>query len=83
MNAFAAHILRGEPLVADGREGLNGLLLSNAMHLSDWLDQSVTLPMDEALFEKLLAERRANSRHKDTQDLLLDPSVSYRGHKVN
>ena len=33
MNAFAAAILRGEPLVADGREGVNGLTLSLAREL--------------------------------------------------
>ena len=27
-NAFAAHILRGEPLVAEGVEGINGLTIS-------------------------------------------------------
>ena len=54
LNAFAAHILRDEALVADGREGINGLMLSNAMHLSDWLGHAVTLPFDEVLFEQLL-----------------------------
>ena len=39
LNAFAANILRGEPLVADGREGIRGLMLSNAMHLSSWLNE--------------------------------------------
>lgn len=34
LNAFAGAILRGEPLVADGTEGIRGLELSNAMHLS-------------------------------------------------
>ena len=34
LNAFADHIRTGAPLVADGREGINGLMLSNAIHLS-------------------------------------------------
>lgn len=38
LNAFAGAILRGEPLVADGTEGIRGLELSNAMHLSSWTD---------------------------------------------
>lgn len=50
LNAFAGAILRGEPLVANGTEGIRGLELSNAMHLSSWTDQTVTLPIDEALF---------------------------------
>ena len=36
MNAFADAIENGGALVADGREGINGLMLSNAMHLSAW-----------------------------------------------
>ena len=34
MKAFAGKILHGTPLVAGGEEGINGLMLSNAMHLS-------------------------------------------------
>lgn len=64
LNAFAAHILRGEPLVADGCEGINGLTLSNAMHLSSWLGHPVDIPFDEELFLSELNKRRATSRLK-------------------
>lgn len=64
LNAFAAHILRGEKMIADGREGINGLMLSNAMHLSSWLKKPVTLPIDETLFRDMLFERCKTSRHK-------------------
>ena len=64
LNAFAAHILRGEPLVAEGAEGINGLTLSNAMHLSAWTDQMISLPPDEDLFLTELNKRRAVSRQK-------------------
>jgi len=64
LNAFAAHILRGEPLVADGREGINGLTISNAMHLSAWLGQEVKLPFDEDLYYDELMKRVATSRRK-------------------
>ncbi|MCL2002509.1 MAG: Gfo/Idh/MocA family oxidoreductase [Oscillospiraceae bacterium] len=57
-NAFAAHILRGEPLTAHGSEGLNSLELSNAMQLSSWLGQTVELPADENMYLKLLNEKR-------------------------
>ncbi len=67
LNAFAAHILRGEPLVANGCEGINGLTLSNAMHLSSWLGHPVDLPFDEQLFLDELNKRRATSRLK-TED---------------
>ena len=67
LNAFAAHILRGEPLVANGCEGINGLTLSNAMHLSSWLGHAVDIPFDEQLFLDELNKRRATSRLK-TED---------------
>ena len=77
MNAFAAHILRGEPLVADGREGIRGLMLSNAMHLSSWLDQTVSLPIDEQKFLDLLKEKQKTSRRKEEQDVTISTAGSY------
>lgn len=65
MNAFAGAILRGEPLVADGREGIRGLTISNAMHLSAWTGKSVELPLDEHLFLNLLLEHVKTSRRKE------------------
>jgi len=66
INAFAAAILRGEPTVADGREGINGLLISNAMHLSAWTGKEIELAsFDHALFREELAQRAANSRRKE------------------
>jgi len=44
-------------LYATGEDGLNELILSNAMHLSGWLNKTVTLPLDHDLFLKLLKER--------------------------
>ena len=61
---FAAAILRDEPLVADGREGINGLLISNAMHLSAWTGKPVELPFDEVLYKDLLMEKVKTSRRK-------------------
>ena len=81
LRAFAAHIESGEPLVADGREGVNGLMLSNAMHLSAWTGETVSLPIDEEKFLALLNERRATSRHKEDADVVMDTSNSF-GSKV-
>ncbi|MBR4942339.1 MAG: Gfo/Idh/MocA family oxidoreductase [Clostridia bacterium] len=64
LNQFAANILRGEPLVARGEEGINGLTLSNAMHLSSWLGKPVELPIDEDLYYDLLKEKIASSKRK-------------------
>ena len=77
LNAFAAHILRGEPMVADGREGIRGLMLSNAMHLSSWLGKEVSLPIDEQLFHQLLQEKCKTSRHKEERDVTISTEGSY------
>ena len=83
LNAFAGAILRGEPLVANGTEGIRGLELSNAMHLSSWTDQTVTLPIDEALFlEKLNEHRKASKVKTEVTEATFDTSDSY-GSKVS
>ncbi|MEG1426101.1 MAG: Gfo/Idh/MocA family oxidoreductase [Oscillospiraceae bacterium] len=82
LNAFAANILRGEPLIADGKEGINGLTLSNAMHLSSWLKCPVSLPFDEDLYLCELNKRRATSRHKQDSGITFDTANSYGSRKV-
>ena len=65
LNAFAAHLLRGEPLIADGREGINGLSISNASHLSAWTGKTVSLPLDDEEYYNELMKRVATSRRKE------------------
>ena len=82
VNAWGGAILRGEPLVADGREGINGLTLSNAMHLSAFLGREVTLPIDEDLYYEELMKRVAVSRHKafdPSKAIVADLSNTYSG----
>ena len=74
INAFAAHLLRGEPLIASAEDGVRALELSNAIHLSGWLGRPVSLPLDEALFNRLLRERIAGSRPKDTENITYQTS---------
>ncbi len=82
LNAFAAHILRGEPLVAEGVEGIRGLTLSNAMHLSSFLGKPVELPFDEDLYYDELMKRVATSRRKENvKAVVADTSSSYAGAK--
>ena len=77
MKAFAGAILRGTPLVADGREGIRGLALSNAIHLSSWLDRTVEIPVDEDVFLEELNKRRATSRKKEGSGVVFDTEGSY------
>lgn len=52
---FARHILFGEELIAPGEEGINGVRLANAIHLSSWLDKEVSLSdFDDDLYLELL-----------------------------
>ncbi len=66
LNAWAGNILHGTPLVAPGAEGINGAMLSNAMHLSDFLGHAVELPIDEDVYYNELMKRVATSRKKET-----------------
>lgn len=59
---FANAILRGEPLISPGADGLNELMLSNAAYLSQWTGNArVDLPLDGAKFDALLGAHAANS----------------------
>jgi predicted dehydrogenase len=77
LNAWADAILRGGEMIAHGEEGINGLTLSNAMHLSSWLGRAVELPLDEDLFLDELNKRRATSRIKTGEAVTLDTRGTY------
>ncbi|MBB6673392.1 Gfo/Idh/MocA family protein [Cohnella nanjingensis] len=59
---FTDALLNGAPLLAPGEEGILGLSISNAMHLSAWREEWVDLPLDEAAFETELQRRIDTSR---------------------
>ena len=64
---FTNALLHGEPLLAPGEEGIHGLTISNAMHLSAWTEDWVDLPLDEDLFyEKLQEKIRTSVFRKET-----------------
>lgn len=77
LRAFAGKILRGTPLVAEGNEGIYGLSLSNAMHLSSWLGKPVEFPIDEDLFLEMLNERRKTSKVKKGTEVTFDVEGTY------
>ena len=72
-------ILKGTPLLSPGVEGINGLTISNAMHLSSWLDDWVELPIDEDLFYEKLKEKieKSSFKKKTTEDVVLDVDGTY------
>ncbi|MDR3216884.1 MAG: Gfo/Idh/MocA family oxidoreductase [Clostridiaceae bacterium] len=60
---FSRAVLFGEPLIAPGADGIRGLTLSNAVHLSSWLGEAVTLPLDEELYIEELNKRVEEERN--------------------
>ncbi|HEV7167979.1 MAG TPA: Gfo/Idh/MocA family oxidoreductase [Micrococcaceae bacterium] len=54
---FAANILDGTPLLAPGSDGINGVRLANAIHLSSWKGAEVPLDFDEDEYLELLNKR--------------------------
>ncbi|MFW6457012.1 MAG: Gfo/Idh/MocA family protein [Planctomycetota bacterium] len=66
-------------LVADGREGIKGLEISNAMLMSTWVDDWVELPVDEDKYYELLQERVEVSDYEPgtDEDQALDVDGSF------
>ena len=77
LKAFADRILHGGRLVAEGTEGIRGLTLSNAMHLSSWLDRTIEIPFDEDLFLAELNKRRAQSVRKQDKGIVFDTTGTF------
>ena len=74
---FVNNILFGEKLVAPATDGIYGLSISNAIHLSSWLGQWVELPIDEELFLEELNKKIAGSKDKDVKEKVLDTENTY------
>ena len=79
IRAWGGAILRGEPLVAHGSEGIYGLTISNAIHLSAWLGKEIDVAtLDEELFYSELQKRVATSRRKtNVTEQVADTSGTY------
>ena len=59
---FAEAVLNGKELLAKGEEGINGLTISNAIHLSAWTGEIVDVKnFPDDRFYELLQEKIANS----------------------
>ena len=82
LNYFASAILRGTELIARGEEGINGLTISNAMHLSAFLDKEIALPFDDELFYEELMKRVKTSRRKEgIKAVFADTEGSFAGNR--
>ncbi len=61
---FARSVLFGEPLTAPGEDGLNAVELINGLILSGKTGRTVSVPVDRAEYDHLIAELQATSREK-------------------
>ncbi|RNA67174.1 Gfo/Idh/MocA family protein [Alteribacter keqinensis] len=75
---FVDNILYGTPLLATGTEGIKSLAASNAMQLSTWIDDWVTLPVNEDLYHQKLTEKIKQSKiGKSVSDKTLSVDGTY------
>ena len=82
INAFAAHLLRGTPLVAEAEDGLRALQLSNAIHLAGWTGKRVEIPADPGIFDRELAQRIAHSTTREKTDITYETDHSQTGRSI-
>jgi predicted dehydrogenase len=78
LNNVANAILGYEELYAKAEEGIHGVALANAMHLSAWENRTVDMPVDGDAFLRHLNERIATSTvRKDNVVDKVDGSINY------
>jgi predicted dehydrogenase len=83
INAFAAHLLRGEPLTAKAEDGLRELELSNAIHLSGWTGETLRIPVSKERFDGELDKRIAGSRNTKTGDITYETNHNGTGARLS
>ena len=82
MSNFANALLGKEEFFVDGKEGINGVELMNAIELSGWRGGvPITLPVNEDEYLEELNKRRATSRLKVVDDAYIEPTVGTYGGK--
>ena len=80
MQDFAEGILTGKKLLAPGYDGIKGLTISNAIHLSSWTGETVDVKnFPHERFYDILKEKIANSNadKKVVRKQVVDTSDSY------
>ncbi len=60
---FSSNIINKTPLVAPGSDGINGVRVANAIHLSSWLDKEIDIDFDENFFLEKLNEKIAEEKN--------------------
>lgn len=70
---FTDAILYGDELISPGCDGICGLTISNAIHLSDWTGKTVEIPFDAELHKQILMEKVKESKPK--KNVVKDNSI--------
>lgn len=80
MNNFVSAILNGDGLIAPAEEGLASLDIANAILMSSWLGEKISLPLDRAAYQAELNKKIENSqlRKKSDAEVKIDMNASYR-----
>ena len=74
---FTAYMLGKEELFVDGKEGLKGVMLMDAMLFSGFTGEMVELPFDDEAFHAEHQKRVATGRVKEGESVVLDTAGSY------
>ena len=61
---FAAHLLSGVPLAADGYDGLRQVQLANAVYVSGWEEKRIQIPVCDDRYRDGLAQRQKMEKNK-------------------
>ena len=79
LNNFASAVLRGTKLLAGGEEGILGLTISNAIHLSAWTGETVDVKNfpDERFYQLLQEKIRTSTKVKKESQVVVDNSKTY------
>ena len=80
MNNFVDAINNGAALIAPAQDGLASLDMANAMLLSTWQQQGISLPLDRKEYQQALDGKIASSvlRQKSDKQAKVDMAASYR-----
>jgi predicted dehydrogenase len=73
---FANAILSGEPLIAPAKEGINSVMLGNAIILSSFQKKMIDIPIDEEVYAQKLQELINKSTFQKTEKIIDAGSVT-------
>lgn len=76
---FASAMLKGNELIAKGEEGINGLTISNAIHLSAWTGETVDVKNfpDDKFYDILQEKIKKSTVVKKQVHIVADTSSTY------